>query len=49
MDGKFCGVSFEKARSPIKLYPSDDSNSIPLEQPKLDSEIESDALSNTPS
>ena len=49
MDGKFGGASFKNARSPMKSYPSDDSNSIPPEQPKLDLEIESDDISNTPS
>ena len=41
MDGKFGGDSFKKARSPIKSYPSDASNSIPPEQPKLDLEVDS--------
>ena len=44
MDGKFCGTSFEKARSPINSFPSDDS--IPT--PKLDSENESEGNPNPP-
>ena len=44
MDGKFGGTSFEKARSPLKSYPSDDS--IQPEQTKLDSEIDSNENPN---
>ena len=47
MDGKSNGTSFGKVRSPMNSYPSDDS--IQLEKPKLDSEIDSEGNSNTPS
>ena len=48
MDGKFDGTSFGKARSPMNSYPSDESIRPEREQPKLDSEIDSEGISNTP-
>ena len=48
MDGKFDGTSFGKARSPMNSYPSDESIRHEKEQPKLDSEIDSEGISNTP-
>ena len=49
MDGKFNETSFGKVRSPMNSYPSDESIRPEQEQPKLDSEIDSDGISNTPS
>ena len=46
MDGKFDGTSFGKARSPMNSYPSDESIRPEQEQPKLDSEIDSEGISN---
>ena len=48
MDGKFDGTSFGKARSPMNSYPSDESIRREQEEPKLDSEIDSEGISNTP-
>ena len=38
-----------KVRSPMNSYPSDESIRPEQEQPKLDSEIDSEGISNTPS
>ena len=48
MDGKFDGTSFGQARSPMNSFPSDESIRPEQEQPKLDSEIDSEGISNTP-
>ena len=48
MDGKFDGKSFGKARSPMNSYPSDESIRPEEEQPKLDSEIDSEGNPNPP-
>ena len=49
MDGKFDGTSFGKARSPMNSYPSDESIRPAKEHLTLDSEIDSESFSNTPS